>query len=98
MSLTLVTEPVTCLSDPALRKRADSGKPVQPRLGCEPERRLWKLTAEAAASTYSTFQLVLVTVFLAAALFGVATSFAELSRLVERDAIRHTAEKAITAS
>jgi hypothetical protein len=67
-------------------------------LRCEPERRLWKLIAEAAASTYTTCQLVLVVVFLAAALLGTATSVAELSRLLERDAIRHTVEKALTAS
>jgi hypothetical protein len=100
MPVTLVAEPVTCLSDPPLRKRssADSRKAVPQRLGCETERRLCKLIAEAAASTYAICQLVLVTVFLAAALVGVATSFAELSRLVERDAIRHTIEKAITPS
>ena len=95
MPVTLVAEPVTCLSDSALRKRADSEKAVQPHLGCEPERQLRKLIAEGAASAYATCQLVLAAVFLAAALVGVATSFAELSRLVERDAIRHTIEKAI---
>jgi hypothetical protein len=101
MSATLtVTESVTCMSDPTVRNRssADSGNVVQSRLSCEPERRLWKLIAESAASTFATCQLFLAVVFLAAALLGIATSFAELARLLEQDAIRHIVEKAITAS
>jgi hypothetical protein len=99
MSATLlVIEPVTCLSDSALRKRADSEKAVQPHLGCEPERQLRKLIAEGAASAYATCQLVLAAVFLAAALLGIATSFADLSRLLAQGAIRHTVEKALTVS
>ena len=99
MSATLsVNEPVTCLSDPALKKRSDSGNAVQSYFCCEPERRLSKVIAEAAASTYETCQLLLLMVFLAAALLGIATSFADLSRLLEQDAIMHLVEKAITAS
>jgi hypothetical protein len=41
---------------------------------------------------------VLAAVFLAAALLGIATSFGDLSRLLAQDAIRHTVEKALTAS
>jgi hypothetical protein len=101
MSATLLAaEPVTCLSDPALRKRSSvkSRKAVQPGIGCAPGRGLLKVIAGAAASTYETCQLGLVMVFLAAALLGIATSFADLSRLLEQDAIMHLVEKAITAS
>jgi len=101
MSATLLTaERVTCLPDPALRKRSPikSENAVQPRFCCEPERRLSKVIAEAVASTYASCQLGLVMVFLAAALLGIATSFADLSRLLEQDAIMHLVEKAITAS
>ena len=101
MSTTLLAaEPVSCLSDPALKKRSSvkSGKAVQPGVGCEPERRFSKVIAEVAASTYETCQLGLVMVFLAAALLGIATSFADLSRLLEQEAIMHVVEKAIGAS
>jgi hypothetical protein len=101
MSATLlIADPVTCLSDPGLSKRtsADSGNAVQRGLRCEPERRLWKLIAESVASTFATCQLLLAGVFLAAALLGIATSFAQMGRLLEQDAIRHVVEKAITAS
>jgi hypothetical protein len=99
MSATLIViEPVTCLSESALRRRADSEKAVQPHLGCEPERQLRKLIAEAAASTYATCQLVLAAAFLVAALLGIATSFADLSRLLAPDAIKHTVQKALTVS
>jgi len=101
MSTTLLAaKPVTCLSDPALKKRssADAGNAVQSYFCCEPERRLSKVIAEAVASTYASCQLLLLMAFLAAALLGIATSFADLSRLLEQDAIMHLVEKAITAS
>ena len=53
----------------------------------EPELRLWKLSAQAASSKLALIDLFILILFLAIALIGTISCFAELSHLLESDAI-----------
>jgi hypothetical protein len=50
------------------------------------------------SSIFNAIQAFLAVLFVAAALIGITISFAELSRLLEWDAIKHVVERAITES
>jgi hypothetical protein len=71
---------------------------IRSRSLCGPEPQQWRRTAEAISSMFAVSQLVLAVVFLVVALVQVAISFAELSRLLERDAIKNVAERVISES
>jgi hypothetical protein len=62
---------------------------------CEPEQRLWKISAKAISPTIATVELFMVILFLAAAAFAVFGCFAELSQLLDNDAVGWVARKAI---
>ena len=53
----------------------------------EPELRLWKLSAQAVSPKLALIDLFILIVFLAVTLTGTISCFAELSNLVESDAI-----------
>ena len=53
----------------------------------EPELRLWKLSAQAVSPKFAPIELFILVVFLVVALIGTISCFAELSHLLESDAI-----------
>jgi hypothetical protein len=61
---------------------------------CEPEERLWKLSAQAASPNVAMIELFVLILFLAVAVVSVASCFAELSQLLDNDAIGWVARKA----
>jgi hypothetical protein len=62
---------------------------------CEPERRLWKLTAQTTAHHFAVIDLFVLLLFLALAIIGIADCSLELSQLLGTDAIGHITAKAI---
>jgi hypothetical protein len=61
---------------------------------CEPETRLWKV-AQTTAHHFAVIDLLILLLFLALAIIGIADCSLELSQLLGTDAIRHIAAKAI---
>ena len=53
----------------------------------EPELRLWKLSAQAVSPKFALIDLFILIVFLVVALIETISCFAELSHLLESDAI-----------
>ena len=62
---------------------------------CEPEERLWKLSAQAVSRRFARIELFALILFLTIALVGVVSCFAELFELLDNDAIGWVARKAI---
>jgi hypothetical protein len=62
---------------------------------CEPEQRLWKVTAHEAAHSFAVMDLFILLFFLVLAIVGIADCSLELTRLLGSDAIGHIAAKAI---
>jgi hypothetical protein len=62
---------------------------------CEPELRLWKVTAQTTAHHFAVIDLLILLLFLALAIIGIADCSLELSQLLGTDAIGHIAAKAI---
>jgi hypothetical protein len=62
---------------------------------CEPEESLWKLSAQAVSPRFARIELFALILFLAIAIVGVFGCFAELSRLLDNDAVGWVARKAI---
>ena len=62
---------------------------------CEPEPRLWKVTAQTAAHHFAVIDLFILLLFLALGIIGIADCSLELSQLLGTDAIGHIAAKAI---
>jgi hypothetical protein len=71
-------------------------KPIRLSPLCEPEQRLWKLSARAASPTFAMIELSVLVLFLVFALIAVVSCFAELSHLLDSDAVGHLAAKAIS--
>jgi hypothetical protein len=61
----------------------------------EPERRLWKLTTSANPKKLAIVELFVLALFLILACAGIVFSFAELSHLLQTDAVGHVAMRAI---
>jgi hypothetical protein len=62
---------------------------------CQPEERLWKLSAQAVSPRFARIELFALILFLAIAVVGVVSCFAELSQLLDNDAVGWVARKAI---
>ena len=62
---------------------------------CEPEERLWKLSTQAVSPRFARIELFALILFLAIAVVGVVSCFAELFQLLDNDAIGWIARKAI---
>ena len=68
-------------------------KKVKPT--CEPEERLWKLSAQAVSPRFARIELFALILFLAIAVVGLVSCFAELSQLLDNDAMGWVARRAI---
>jgi len=65
---------------------------------CEPGRRLWKLSARAASPRFAIIEVFILVLFLMLALVVIVSCFAELSHLLESDAVGRVAARAINGS
>ena len=74
----------------------EDAKRVGPSSPCEPEGKFWKLSAKAPVPQVARIEMLVLTLFLLIAVLAVISCFIELSRLLEGDAIRHVAAKAIS--
>ena len=66
-----------------------------PTTVCEPERRLWKLSSSVSSTKLVTIEFFALVLFLILACAGIVTGFAELSHLLQSDAVGHIATQAI---
>ena len=64
---------------------------------CEPGRRFWKLSARAASPRFAIIEVFILVLFLLLALVGVVSCFAELSHLLQSDAVGRVAARAAEA-
>ena len=64
----------------------------------EPERRLWKLTSSANPKKLAIVELFVLALFLILACAGIVLGFAELSHLLQTDAVGHVAMRAINGA
>ena len=62
---------------------------------CEPERRLWKLSSSLNSRKVVTIEFFTLMLFLILACAGIVVGFAELSHLLQSDAVGHIATQAI---
>jgi hypothetical protein len=62
---------------------------------CEPEERLWKLSAQAVSPRFARIELFALILFLAISVVGVVSCFVKLFQLLDNDAIGWVARKAI---
>jgi hypothetical protein len=88
--------PAEVLFQPADKKSLFASPELRPiRLSsiCEPEQRFWQLSAQAVSAKSAIIDLFVLVLFLLVALVGVASCFAELSHLLDSDAIGHVAMK-----
>ena len=72
-----------------------AAKPKKVKPICEPEERLWKLSAQAVSRRFARIELFALILFLTIAVVGVVSCFAELSQLLDNDAVGWVARKAI---
>jgi hypothetical protein len=70
----------------------------EPSAICEPERRFWKLSARAAWPKFAISEVFILVLFLVLALVGLVSCFAELSHLLQSDAVGRVAARAINGS
>ena len=71
-----------------------AAEPKKVKPTCEPEERLWKLSAQAVSPGIARIELFALMLFLTIAVVGVVSCFAELSQLLDNDAIGWIARKA----
>lgn len=64
----------------------------------EPEQRFWKQSARAASPKFAIIEVFILVLFLVLALVGIVSSFAELSHLLQSDAVGQVAARAINGS
>jgi len=72
-------------------------KVFEPISICEPEQRFWKLSARAASSRFAIIEVFILVLFLLLALVGIVSCFAELSHLLQSDAVGRVAARAAEA-
>jgi hypothetical protein len=92
-------EPVGLLFQPIQKTTVfanHDSEPIQLSSACQPEERFWKLSKQAPKS--ATIELFVLTLFLVVALVAVTSCFAELSHLLQSDAIGQVAAKAIAGT
>jgi hypothetical protein len=64
----------------------------------EPEQRLWKLSARAASPRFAIIEVFILVLFLVLALVAIVSCLAELSHLLQSDAVGRVAAMAINGS
>jgi hypothetical protein len=90
--------PTDLLFQPGHEKSAaatQKEKSTEPRTVGEPERRFWKPLARRTSQTFATIELFFLVGFLILALAEILGCFAELYHLLDSDAVKHVAAKAI---
>jgi hypothetical protein len=71
-------------------------RPIRPGLIGESEPRFWRLSAQAVSPKVAMIEIFVLMLFLAVALVGVISCFAELSHLLESDAVGHVAMRVVS--
>jgi hypothetical protein len=87
------------LFQPAKKENLFANRELRPiRLGLigESEPRFWRLSPRAVSSQFAVIELFVLMLFLAVALVGVISCFAELSHLLESDAVGHVAMRVLS--
>ena len=94
--------PAKLLLQPADDKKsivANRGiKVFEPNSICEPEQRLWKLSARASSPRFAIIEVLTLALFLVLAIVAIVSCFAELSHLLQSDAVGRVAAMAINGS
>jgi hypothetical protein len=65
-------------------------------LTCEPERQLWELTRSTNSKKLATIELFVFVLLLILASVAMVAGFAELSHLLQTDAVGHVATRVIS--
>jgi hypothetical protein len=90
------------LFQPADDKKSFAANPEikfpEPTVICQPGQRFWKLSARAASRKFAIIEISILVLFLALALVGMVSCFAELSHLLHSDAVGRVAARAINGS
>jgi hypothetical protein len=73
-------------------------KVFEPNSICEPEQRLLKLSARAASPRFAIIEVLILALFLVLAIVAIVSCFAELSHLLQSDAVGRVAAMAINGS
>jgi len=95
-TITKFVQPAELFFQPIEKKRRYANRVFsRSNAVCEPEQRLWKISARAISPTIAAVELFMVILFLALAAFAVFGCFAELSQLLDNDAVGWVARKAI---
>ena len=71
-----------------------AAEPKKVKSICQPEQRLWKLSAQAVSPKVARIELLALILFLTIAVVGVVSCFAELFQLLDNDAVGWIAGKA----
>jgi hypothetical protein len=91
--------PVELLFQPVENKESAAAnreaKPSGPSSICESERRWWQLPVPVASTKFAVIEVFALVLLLVLALAAIVACFAELSRLLDSDALEHLAMKAI---
>ncbi|HEY4781957.1 MAG TPA: hypothetical protein VIH54_09080 [Chthoniobacterales bacterium] len=92
--------PAELLFQPSARKENAAAKEeaefVGPSAVCEPEPKFWKRPSEAVAANNPAFDMLVLALFLLMAIVSIANCFAELSHLIQSDAIGRVAMNAVS--
>ncbi len=67
----------------------------EPGVTCEPEQRFWKLSARAVSPKFAMMEIFILVLFLALAFVEIVSCFAEISHLLQSDAVGRVAAMAI---
>jgi len=102
MSSTIkLVAPAALLFQPADDKKSvvanREEKFCEPNSICGPEQRFWKLSARAASPRFAIIEVLILVLFLVLALVGIVSCFAELSHLLQSDAVGRVAARAAEA-
>ena len=95
-NIDILDEPTELPLQSAEKKKNHYVNREQTRLNkvCEPEQRLWKLSAQVVSPKVARIELFALILFLTIAVVGVVSCFAELFQLLDDDAIGWIARKA----
>jgi hypothetical protein len=91
--------PAELLFQPGEKESLFADRELRPvRLGLigESEPRFWRLSAQAVSPKVAMIEIFVLMLFLAVALVGVISCFAELSHLLESDAVGHVAMRVVS--
>jgi hypothetical protein len=94
-------QPAEFLCQPDARDKRTTAKRHEKNLTTavsEQERRLWKLTASANPKKLAIAELFVLALFLIMACAAIVFCFAELSHLLQTDAVGHVAMRAINGA